>query len=865
MQPLRTLGLLLLMILLCDADSLCTDIITLDPPAVIGERGEFVEVNCSSTEVDHVGMYWRKSNSSSEDSEDEKSFIAEFLQLSDWNLTAECIVMLNDSFKCSKELEITIYNKLSVSMYPTKYVPGWEEGVFYELQCEIFEVAPVQNLVVKWYKDKNIIKTDTFTNTTKRPVDESSSLIVSISREDDGAQFWCEAFLDFGPNGIKTLVKSEVHNVSVFYAPELKGDKKGQYHFLEEGDGITMDCEAEGNPPPVFNWTGDGVYLPEKTSNLALSGVNNTMIYNCTAYNLLGSVTKWFKVEVIKPAAAPETISEVSATTVPETTTPTYTTPLTPGCPLTLTPPEVVVRYGDPISVNCSTSDPDAFIMGWEAIVGGTGVKPPPTVTWKVGKLREWAIRPTCFLTDKNNEQCVVTPVITVYKTPDTVSVSAEVPGPVVEGKDFLLTCNVINVAPVQNLTIKWYQGDKIVNTKTFNATTVTPVNVSSNLSVSAKREYNGLAYTCKAELHLGPAGPEPIPSVTSLPFIADVRYPPVIKERSSKVEVNPGENVTFPCSAEGNPPPMIHWNYSPAGNVKETTGGRHRDISITEATSTNAGVYICNATNDMGSVTKSVTVIVIKTPDTVSVSAEVPGPVVEGKDFLLTCKVINVAPVQNLTIKWYQVNKIVKTQTFHDTTVTPLNVSSNLSVSAKREYNGLAYTCKAELHIGPAGPELLPTSTSLPFIADVRYPPVIKEKSSNVEVNPGENVTFSCSAEGNPPPMIHWNYSPAVNVKETTGGRHKIISITEATSTNTGDYICNATNDMGSVTKSFTVIVLSKTSSGPSWLWILIILCVALLLLIIIMIIFHNRRRKNGQYSFVSTDDIQMTGKPVA
>ena len=76
-------------------------------------------------------------------------------------------------------------------------------------------------------------------------------------------------------------------------------------------------------------------------------------------------------------------------------------------------------------------------------------------------------------------------------------------------------------------------------------------------------------------------------------------------------MEVNRGENVTIDCSAEGNPVPEIHFKYSPALNVKNTTWGRQKRISITGATSTNAGVYSCVAINEVGNGTLSVTLTI--------------------------------------------------------------------------------------------------------------------------------------------------------------------------------------------------------------------------------------------------------------
>ncbi|XP_020507951.1 intercellular adhesion molecule 2-like [Labrus bergylta] len=304
--------------------------------------------------------------------------------------------------------------------------------------------------------------------------------------------------------------------------------------------------------------------------------------------------------------------------TTPEATTPTPTYPeestsaAPRGCPLVLTPPKIVVKFGDPATVNCSTSAPDAEVMGWESTVGGTGVVNPPAVIWRVKKLEEWTIEPKCFVTT-GHEQCLVMPEVTLYKTPDMVSISAMNPGPMVEGKDFFLTCNISNVAPVGNLIIQWYRGVVHVHKQTINNTIVTPLSVSPTLRITPRRSFDRSEFQCIAELHLGPYGPQPVPKMASLPYIADVHYLPIFKE-SYIIEITlaQGENMTFNCTAEGNPSPKMQWKFPSAVNVRETTGGRYRNISIIGATSTNAGVYICNATNDIGTVTRSVTVIML-------------------------------------------------------------------------------------------------------------------------------------------------------------------------------------------------------------------------------------------------------------
>uniref|UniRef100_A0A3Q4H313 Ig-like domain-containing protein n=1 Tax=Neolamprologus brichardi TaxID=32507 RepID=A0A3Q4H313_NEOBR len=191
------------------------------------------------------------------------------------------------------------------------------------------------------------------------------------------------------------------------------------------------------------------------------------------------------------------------------------------GCPLTLTPSEIVVKFGDPILINCSTSATDVEGMGWEAPFGGTGFEHPPVVTWRVEKLEEWTPSPSCYATLVDGSQCTVSPLITVYKTPDFVSVSDMGHVPMVEGREYDLKCAVISVAPVQNLTVTWYRGNETVLTETFNESTAIPVNASSTLKISTQRDYNGLTFRCEAELHLGPKGPKFLPNTSSPPYTA--------------------------------------------------------------------------------------------------------------------------------------------------------------------------------------------------------------------------------------------------------------------------------------------------------------------------------------------------------
>ncbi|KAM9843938.1 vascular cell adhesion protein 1-like [Aulostomus maculatus] len=807
-MALRMLGLLMLMILLCDAESLCpTEInpLTLNPPEVVAEMNEAFEVNCTSTVEDHDGMSWIVANNVFVE-EEEENFIQLQWKTLGWNEEALCKIKLNRSHDCTKQLNITVYkNPEAVHLFRTNYNDSVEQNM---LQCDIISVAPVQNLVVRWYKDNDLITTNSSTNTSKTPVSES--FLLMVSKEDDKAEFRCEAQLDFGKDGPQLPVyPSDTVRVSLHYAPELLGDN--DVIFCVEGCNITLYCSANANPPPTFHWTHDGMVISATNQSLDIYGLINDATYSCTSTNYLGSVTKQLQINMLRnvQAKAP----------APVTPTPVLTTTADCSQTLTLTPAEIVVRFGDPASINCSTSDSGFSGMGWEASEGGTGHANVSEVTWRVDKVEDWDLGPLCYISFENH-QCVLSPLITLYKTPDDVFVTWSHSGPMVEGKYYVLTCNIINVAPLNKLHVTWYKGDKIVYTEMFDDRSRRPENVSSILRVTPYQDDDGAKFSCKAELHLGPKGPETPPTASSLPVTFAVEYKPVIRDcpRSfSGVEEQFSLNMV-PCAAAGNPPPAVRWYRQ--GNLLNASEPLQRSQS---------GEFTVHFVNNFGTSSASVDITVeygasIRCQPRYEVR-ENDGPPCEAEG--------RPTPV----ITWLKDGK--------ETTSPPRwtkQDSGEYQLTAINNHGAANHT----LYI------------------DVLYAPVFKEGNLDKEMAPGENVTLDCSAEGNPAPVMAWKYTPAENIRETTrGSQENIIIITGATSTNAGVYECVANNKVGVVSRSITLIM-KERSSGV--LIIIVLALILVFLLILIAICFSQKKKKHGQYSFVETNgtDIPLTTNPV-
>ncbi|XP_039466640.1 hemicentin-1-like isoform X2 [Oreochromis aureus] len=723
--------------------------LTLTPSETVVTFGDPVSVSCSTSATDVEGMGWEAPFGGT-GFEPPPVVTWRVEKLEEWTPSPFCYATLVDGSQCTVSPVITVYKiPDTVSIYPMNQSQMMEKHVHYNkhtrtqywLQCDSINVAPVQFLTVNWYKNNESIMAMSFNDTTtKTPVNESSILKVNISREENVAEFRCEAELDFGPHGPKLYVGSQTHNVSAHYAPELKTQISTDVTYALEGTNITLSCEAIGNPPPVYNWTCDGENMLENTNSLNITRVNRNKTCTCTATNYLGNITKTIHLHV-EPR----------------------------GCPLKVNPSEIVVTFGDPVSVNCSTSARYVTGMGWEAPFGGTGFKPPPVVTWRVDKLEEWTPSPFCYATLADGSRCTSHPVIIVYKTPDFVSVPDMARGPMVEG-----------------------------------------------IGISTQRDYNGLIFRCEAELHLRPKGPKFPPNVTSPPYTAVVLYKPLMKACPDHVTVV--ENAAFsidmlPCQPDGNPPPTVQWFYE------------EKLINASKSlTRTDSGKYTAVVENSLGRSNTSVHITVELSP---SFTCKEHYEVTVNDKPQSICEPVGL-PTPTLT--WFKDGQQV---------VSPQRWKKNDSGKYLLNAHNTHGTAEHTLYL------------------EILYAPEFKGGNESKEVLQGEDVTLSCSADSNPPSNIRWIYTAAVNSKETTEGHQKIISITKATSTNGGYYICVAENKAGRNTRFVRLVIKGKTIKIPlPIIWVLLALLI--IGLIVLVVCCHNQRKKRGHYNFVPDEMAQ-------
>lgn len=89
------------------------------------------------------------------------------------------------------------------------------ENEEYSFTCSILNIAPVQNLTVRWYKGNQVIYSENLTNSTKHPTNQTSIFRFTPTRQDDRTTIRCEAHMDLGPEGPQFNASSRELSIGV--------------------------------------------------------------------------------------------------------------------------------------------------------------------------------------------------------------------------------------------------------------------------------------------------------------------------------------------------------------------------------------------------------------------------------------------------------------------------------------------------------------------------------------------------------------------------------------------------------------------------------------------------------------------------
>ncbi|XP_059383537.1 neurofascin-like isoform X1 [Carassius carassius] len=302
-----------------------------------------------------------------------------------------------------------------------------------------------------------------------------------------------------------------------------------------------------------------------------------------------------------------------------------------------------------------------------------------------------------------------------------------------------------------------------------------------------------------------------------------DVRQPPMIfKESPQDYIVDPVDPIIVECEATGNPPPVFTWTRNgvylnvardPQVSMKWRSGtlqiffwGRPDDYE---------GVYQCTATNEFGSALSSYINLRVSKARTWLKEYLEPVSVVVGLPLILPCN----PPVGPPKPDTYWLNS----------TMAPIRQDRRVSKAENGDlyFSSIVaedaltnYVCVARFPftntIQQKPPLILQVLTAR--MAAHTAPKFLKPKgtASTTIAMLGEEIILECFAAGVPTPSIKWtkDWEEMSMTGKKLENFNKTLRIKNVSMDDGGDYICTASNRMGSLDHVITV----RVKSVPFW-----------------------------------------------
>nr|DBA21577.1 TPA: hypothetical protein GDO54_018188 [Pyxicephalus adspersus] len=606
------------------------------------------------------------------------------------------------------------------------------------------EVNGVPFPVVTWSKNNKVL--------TEAPgisfQSAGQSLRFHRIRKDDSGSYTCRAVNRAGE-------AHRTYNVLVYVPPTIYGSGSVQDLTAREGTVVELQCRVSGLPKPQVEWTKDGQPLSpgDPTIQLIEEGqvlqLNSTKLshqgrYQCLAFNHAGQQAKEFNLKILTP---PTVWSSNETTTVAS---------LLHGsvelrCEAKGSPSPSITWFKDkrPIVSSSRASYRDS----------GKSLQLSRVQLSDAGTY-------TCRAT--NNAGTVEkTYLLEVYVSPDIEGAGGNpLTIKAVVGHPLDLECSATGHPPP---VLSWLKDGLLVSEKDG----LQIKDGGRTLHIAAVAESTKGVFTCVA---ISLAGE------TTLKYSVEVLVPPKVQigDGTEQMTVIVNDPLDLSCHVTGHPTPRVWWlrNGHPVHDqdgLEVIDGGRTLTIGLIQ--SGHAGRYTCKAEGDAGSAEATINVLVQELPVVSiaggsSVSAKLREPL------LLECDVSGSPPP---SVSWWK-------DGFQLSTNQPTLQIDAISIDDEG-----VYTCVAANSAGEGRQDV---------VLNVLVPPNIEPNDVNHTVVENLPASLECLASGSPLPVVSW-YRDGQLLSAMPGitfqNHGRILQIERVSTSDSGEYVCVASNTAGS------------------------------------------------------------------
>ncbi|KAM9846470.1 cell surface glycoprotein MUC18 [Aulostomus maculatus] len=414
---------------------------------------------------------------------------------------------------------------------------------------------------------------------------------------------------------------------------------------------------------------------------------------------------------------------------------------------------------------------------------------------------------------------------------PEAVSVANEAPSKVA-------SCEARNGFPKPNIT--WYRNGVPLTSTPLRVNVVEEVrkpggfySVQNTLEYKVMKEDKDSLFSCEVSFLV----PGAIRTAESASINVTVHYPPTMVELwkdSPHGLVKEGDTVELRCQGDGNPPPTFIFN---RGQERDADLGTSSDVLILPAVSRkDGGIYQCRPVDSASdSEVKGEMLLTVHFLDPAVVVPRDSEVMLRGETLIATC---NASSSLKTLTSWFKDGKQV-------------GQGNELHLrNATYDTTG-EYRCEVTVPSLPT----LHTSGSVHIIVQGGPQLVGVEQEVQLEVTVGRTVNLSCEVLGRPAPSISWSVVGSQGWREVVSRLtdHMTLSVVSLTVTSDISALCNASNDLGTEVKVFSIKAIPMVTSasafshveGSGVIIVAIVLCLLLLAILGSVLYFLHKKGK--------------------